>query len=376
MTSPNCGVGISAFFARSSSLWNKAAHFTVSVLSFLALFSNPQVFALFPNAEAQNADSAQYAVSTNNNDASDSNGKALAVKESPWFRLVQRDGAPVQLQTSITRYAGGYVGTDGSTRQVSVDLVGAIHFAEQGYYEALNKEFENYETVVFELVTARGADVKQLFEEEQTSVDTITSPLDFITLTQNVMGNSLGLARQVDNIDYTVDNFVRGDMDSEDFVALLFTNGDVNNFFADSFFAGFVNETLGRFEGWGIALFSANDRRLALRRLFAVELYKSMVAEIAKETQKLESGSKDVDVDDSDAVQKIAIEDRENVIIHLRNKKALEAVKKELDAGRTNVAIFYGVAHLPDLERLLQKELGLSQSGEARWFTAWEMSAE
>ena len=101
-----------------------------------------------------------------------------------------------------------------------------------------------------------------------------------------------------------------------------------------------------------------------------------MAAEIAKETQKLESGSKDVDVDDSDAVQKIAIEDRENVIIHLRNKKALEAVKKELDAGRTNVAVFYGVAHLPDLERLLQKELGLSQSGEARWFTAWEMSAE
>ena len=217
-------------------------------------------------------------------------------------------------------------GTDGSTRQVSVDLVGAIHFAEQGYYEALNKEFENYETVVFELVTARGADVKQLFEEEQTSVDTITSPLDFITLTQNVMGNSLGLARQVDNIDYTVDNFVRGDMDSEDFVALLFTNGDVNNFFADSFFAGFVNETLGQFEGWGIALFSANDRRLALRRLFAVELYKSMAAEIAKETQKLESGSKDVDATTAtrskDSPSRIA-----RTSLSTCAQKALEAVK-------------------------------------------------
>ncbi|MBP5622738.1 MAG: hypothetical protein J6X44_12065, partial [Thermoguttaceae bacterium] len=152
-------------------------------------------------------------------------------------------------------------------------------------------------------------------------------------------------------------------------------NGDVGEFFVDNFFSGFNDETLGQLEGWGIVLLSAKNRRLALRRLFAVELLNSSLDDIDKETKRLEKSEPNDDVD-ADAIQKATGEDREGVLIHLRNKKAIEAVKKELDDGKTKIAVFYGAAHLPDLERRLEKEFGLKREGEPRWFDAWNMKSE
>ncbi|MBQ9812992.1 MAG: hypothetical protein IJM54_06730 [Thermoguttaceae bacterium] len=300
-------------------------------------------------------------------------------RESPWFRLVRDGKVPVALQTSIVRHSGSYVGKDGQARDVSVDLVGAIHLAEPEYYDALNEEFRNYETVVFELVAPKGSDVKQLFAEEENSEETKkgsdVSPLDFVSYSQIKMGEALGMIHQKDGIDYLADNFVRGDMDAEDFVLLLFTNGDVGEFFVDNFFSSFSSEGAGQLEGWGIVLLSAKNRRLALRRLFAVELSDSELNDIDKETKRLEKGEPDDDVD-SAALQEASDEEREGVLIHLRNKKAIEAVKKELDAGKTKIAVFYGAAHLPDLNRRIEKDLGLTRDGEPRWFNAWNMKSE
>ena len=230
------------------------------------------------------------------------------------------------------------------------------------------------------MVAPKGSDTKQLFaeeakEDENGKKKSSVSPLDFVSYSQIKMSEALGMVHQKDGIDYLADNFVRGDMDAEDFIIQLFSNGDVGEFFVDNFFSGFSDETLGQMEGWGIVLLSAKNRRLALRRLFAVELSDSELNDIDKETRRLEKGEPNDDVD-SDALQKASGEEREGVLIHLRNKKAIEAVKKELDAGKTKIAVFYGAAHLPDLNRRIEKNLGLTRDGEPRWFNAWNMRAE
>ena len=143
--------------------------------------------------------------------------------------------------------------------------------------------------------------------------------------------------------------------------SLLFwevSNGDVENFVVDTFFDSFYNNALGQTEGWTVALLFAKDRKLTLKRLFAIELYKSA-------EQDVKSGSGEGDE-----------EERENVIIHLRNEKAIAAARKELKNGKTKLAIFYGAAHLPDLARRLETEFGLKRDQEPRWLTAWEMRAK
>ncbi len=336
-------------FARASRLFSKLKSpvLTALLLVFPAFLSDARLFARLAEPESQNTADA-----------------ATKEADSPWFRLEREGKTPVALQTSIVRFSGSHIGNDGQSRETSVDLVGAIHLAEREYYDALNEEFKNYETVVFELVAPKGSDVKELFAEREKKEGgkAGVSPLDFVSYSQIKLGEALGLIHQTDGINYFADNFVRGDMDSEDFLIQLFSNGDVREFLVDSFFEGFCDETLGQFEGWGVVLLCAQNRRLALRRLFAVELSKGELNDIDGETKRLENDEKD--------------EEREGVLIHLRDKKAIAAVKKELDAGKTKIAVFFGAAHMPDLERKLEKEFGLKRDGEPRWLDAWKMKKE
>ncbi len=83
--------------------------------------------------------------------------KAKAENESAKYLRVRRDKdqEPVALETSITRY----VKKRGADSQVIVDLVGAVHVGESGYYEELNKVFKSYDAVLYELVAPEGTRV-------------------------------------------------------------------------------------------------------------------------------------------------------------------------------------------------------------------------
>src|SRR5262245_48645158 len=70
------------------------------------------------------------------------------------FLRIQRgeNREPVALQTKIAKYVSA-----GSATGVEIDLVAAVHVGEQGYYRRLNKEFEKYDAVLYELVAPEGA---------------------------------------------------------------------------------------------------------------------------------------------------------------------------------------------------------------------------
>lgn len=287
--------------------------------------------------------SAIDANSVNASNSNDSNGAA-----SPWLKL-DRDkrGVPLRLATSIVRLEGEFRADDGETRSVSVDLIGAIHLGEAAYYERLNAEFKEYETVVFELVADKGFDVKDLAAAKETKNEGPASPLDAIPLLQRSFGDALGFVNQTDGIDYSASNLKRGDADADDFLVRLTTGGDIPRFLVESTLSSFFTSENGRFEGWALAYFLAKDKRQTLRRLFADELARTELAV------------------DPDA--------RETTLIHFRNEIAVNVAKKELEAGKTKIAVFYGAAHLDDLARRVEKTLTNPRRSEPRWITAWSM---
>ena len=59
------------------------------------------------------------------------------------FLRLERDAEdhPLSLQTAVIHY----VPADGDSKGPTVDLIGAVHIGEKSYYEALNKQFEQYD---------------------------------------------------------------------------------------------------------------------------------------------------------------------------------------------------------------------------------------
>ena len=83
---------------------------------------------------------------------SDSDGRSdrqeIAEKSKPskFIRLTKDErGNPESLQTSITRYQS-------EDRRLLIDLIGVVHIGEERYYRRLNRQFEQYDSLLYELV--------------------------------------------------------------------------------------------------------------------------------------------------------------------------------------------------------------------------------
>ena len=278
-------------------------------------------------------------------------------------RIVRRDGALSSLETSIVTFKGKYQASDDAVRDVTVDLIGAIHIAEDEYYQKLNEIFKNYDAVVFELVTDSDGDLGAIIQEsrEKKKKEQSLNPLNLISYFQESAGQFLRLSYQIDGIDYLAPNLRRGDCTPLEFIGWLFTNGDVADFLAETFARSFLESVPGSTEGAVVSILCSKDKRLATKRLFALELADSSLGDVKNEYRALGKNN-----DDSS-------EPRENAIIHLRNKKALAVVRQELDAGRSRVALFFGAAHLPDLGLRLESDFGLTRQPDVQWLKAWNL---
>ena len=65
-----------------------------------------------------------------------------------------------------------------------------------------------------------------------------------------------------------------------------------------------------------------------------------------------------------------------SVIVGERNKQALKVLRSEVDAGKKNIGIFYGAAHLPGMQEIMVDLMGFKQIGEPEWITAWDIAPE
>src|SRR5271157_2337855 len=61
-----------------------------------------------------------------------------------------------------------------------------------------------------------------------------------------------------------------------------------------------------------------------------------------------------------------------STLIADRNKRALEVLKKQITAGKKNIAIFYGAGHMADMEKHLRADFSLKPKA-TQWVQAWDM---
>lgn len=256
---------------------------------------------------------------------------AEATKFSRFETHGERSG---RLQTAVVTYRDGLGRT--------IDLVGAVHIADSGYYRRLNRLFEDYDALLYEMVKPKDAVIRK-----GESGDSIVSSL------QRTLQEILKLSYQLDVIDYQAPNFVHADLTTEELDAVLERRGEsMWTMLLDLFLTSLKNPPkTARVEasaGDLLQAFFSSDRADRLKYFFAASL------------------------EDMESVA--ASFGQGSVIIHERNKVCFETLERELSSGKKAIGIFYGAAHLPDLESRLQKS-GFKKT-RTRWITAWKIGAE
>ncbi len=252
------------------------------------------------------------------------------------FLRVQRDknNEVSALQTAIVTYHGKTA--DG--QDVQVDLVGAVHIGDKGYYEKLNKAFRDYDVVLYELVAPKGA-----------------RPARGQAGAWGSIGGMLNLSDQILEVDYERENFLHADMSWEEMMASMEKRQEsFLNMFFRMIGQGIAQESVKKPGGGGDAellaglLFSGNPS-LTWKRMMAGQF------------------------EDSDKAMSWLEGPDGSTLITERNKAAFAVLGEQLAAGKRKVAVFYGAGHLPDMERRLVKDYQL-KPGKTRWVTAWDLS--
>lgn len=260
-------------------------------------------------------------------------------KKGQFLRLVRAGESPRALETAIVRYVPMDCGQQGPT----VDLVAAVHVGEKSYYAQLNREFAQYDAVLYELVAPPESKVPQAGPSDNP-----------VSALQNLMKTMLALEFQLDRIDYGAANMVHADMSPEQFTRTMNQRGE--SIF--SLFLRMMGYAMTQQKGGSktsdldllMALLDKN-RALALKRVMA-EQFEDMDGSLAAL-----DGPKG------------------STIVSERNKVALGVLRKELAGGKQKIAIFYGAGHMADLQRRLRDDFGLVPIS-TRWLVAWNLVSD
>ena len=221
----------------------------------------------------------------------------------------------------------------------------AVHIGEREYFSTLNKLFETYDAVLYELVAPPNA----RFHKQ---VASLLEPLGLPSKDSKL----LGLQFQLDQIDYKPRNFVHADLSPRQFSDAMQRRGES----WWTMFTKLMQESMDRANGeekksapdlsfgdlFGIVF--GSNRELRMKRLLA-EQFSDM--EVLTSAFGGEDGSS---------------------LITDRNAAALSVLRQQLQKGSKSIAIFYGAAHMHDFDQRLRKDFNLEPT-EAVWLEAWNL---
>jgi hypothetical protein len=254
------------------------------------------------------------------------------------FIRIERDGnrEPVALQTVIAKYV-----STGSATGVEIDLVAVVHIGEQAYYRRLNREFEKYDAVLYELVAPEGTRPTRGGERSD-------NPLAMLQL---IMKLVLRLEHQLEVVDYGKTNFIHADLSLEGMRKAMRDRGEDEMTVVLKVFAELMQKMRESADKPGppAPTFGLEDLLNAtkLKRIFAEQL--------------VEAGG---DAGFGRTFNQLVVIDR--------NKACLEVLKQQLKAGKKKIAIFYGAAHMPDFDKRLKEEVGVKRTTN-EWIDAWSL---
>ena len=314
----------------------------IGLTTFQNALGDPPAATIPANAQAapapQDDVSQEDAPSKKDGDESDKSD----VPKHKYIRIARDDDEkPLALQTSVITFTPA-----GEKHQgVTIELVGAVHVGDADYYGQLNKIFESYDVLLYELVAPEGTLVPKRVGKESGSA---------IGLLQGGMSSLLELEHQLEQIDYTKDNFVHADMTPEEFAKSMSDRGE-----------GFL-QMFFRAMGQGAAMQGAAKQPVSetdlLFAMFAQDRSTKLKRLLARQFEDMETSMAIFDGPDG------------STIITERNKKCFEVLTKELENGHKRIGVFYGASHLADMEKRLVEEFHMQRAGE-KWIVAWDLQA-
>jgi hypothetical protein len=265
-------------------------------------------------------------------------GDALDTEPAEWLRFVDdnKGGGKLQVATGTYKNDAG----------VTVRLFGAVHVGEKSYYDSLNKDFEHCDALLYEMVKPANMDAPRPGQPSKSMV----------SMFQHFLKDALELDFQLDDVDYQKKNFVHADLDAETFAKMQEEKGEsIVGLMLAQMIRQMTREMEGKNNGTAqemnlfdlIDAFNSPDRARRFKLIFA----KSMG-----------------DLEDQMAGM------QGTVLLTERNKKALSVLKDQIRAGKKDIGIFYGAAHLQDMESRLAL-MGFKRTG-VEWRTAWDMTVK
>jgi hypothetical protein len=263
---------------------------------------------------------------------------AQEAEETEFVRVAEDEqDRPLALQLAIA----SYVPRNGDGR-IQIDLVGAIHIGDKEYYQDLNTRFEDYDALLYELIAPKDTVISDRDPENQ----------GVISSAQVTMKNFLALSFQLDEINYGADNFVHADLSPTELSDSMDERGEsLYIYFWRLFYASFDEYAKDPLGLQNMSLFSA---------MLSADSDNAFKTMLAYEMTDLEKASE------------ILGDDSQSSVIGARNQRAIDVLKMRLESGDKRIAIFYGVAHMPDMEERLQEQLELVYL-DTTWVDAWRL---
>lgn len=253
--------------------------------------------------------------------------------------LRNKKKVPTSMDTAVVRY----VPANGKAK-LEVDLIGAVHIGDKKYYDDLNKLFEKYDVVLYELVAPKGTRIGKHERDNSTFASLVKSFLE--------------LESQIQRIDYTKKNFVHADMSPSEMAKAMEKRGETGLSLIASVFTEMMREQNKR----------ANQAKKGGRPLpeigLATLLFDNNRAAKLKRVMAEEFDTDDPSTSLGGTLNTLLIKDR--------NAACIKVLDEQIKKGHKKIAIFYGAAHMPDFETRLLKEFGLKRQS-VDWIQAWDI---
>ncbi|MCB1061463.1 MAG: hypothetical protein KDN20_00920 [Verrucomicrobiae bacterium] len=258
-----------------------------------------------------------------------------------FIRYDDSDPENSKLQTSVVRYVRG---------DQIVDLVGAVHLADPGYFDSLNAQLAQYDVVLYEMVGGEFA----TRDERSAEVDPEIAQVQMV---HGLIHRVLGMEYQTEGIDYDQPNFIHADVNWEQYGALMTAR----------------DQSLATLFQRALAMAQSGEGPAILRdEAVADQTMKGLMAGLTTgNTAKLKRALAPFLGEAESFITGIEGEDG-TVIVTERNKVVMGILDREMKRGHRNIAIFYGAGHFVDLEKRLLASGFQQQTGV--WLTAWDIS--
>ena len=229
-----------------------------------------------------------------------------------------------------------------------VALIAAVHIADAKHYAELQREFEQYDALLYELVANPNDRPKPGQERGSGGI---------ISMIQGALKRGLELEFQLDAVDYTKDNFVHADLTPETFREKMEERGES---FASMFLTMMMKE-MRRAKNQAVA--DAERRDAAENGDEDAAPSKAQMFDLVSALRRREGRQAMFSGGGSAGT----------TLLEGRNERALEVLREELAKGHDELAIYYGAAHMPGIEHEMLVDMGFEKI-DHKWLTAWDLT--